>query len=247
MNESAIKPPQRPVDGFLIATKPLVQIVSAHAEQAPSPEAGEEFVYGVSLAIENEARILRRRGDVESPVQVSEYMHARVDKATANQAKADPETAARVACRRGCTACCYQRVSLAAPEAVQLLAAAERVGHRIDVGRARRQLEADFGPDLAHEDKRCVMLKDDGDCAVYAERPIACRAYRVLDNAEPCDMHAHPGGRVLAWHSPIAEMVVSGSMRVYRHGSLSAFVVEAADEEARRTKLEDIETFDTPD
>ena len=80
-----------------------------------------------------------------------------------------------LACRRGCDACCRVKLSVSAVEATAIAhrlsnldaAARERLRNRL------RQTQ-DEAP-VCDESPRCIMLEDDGACAVYEARPLVCR------------------------------------------------------------------------
>jgi len=80
--------------------------------------------------------------------------------------------AADLTCRSGCAGCCHVELSVNSVEAaairahLQQLPAADRQQLRSRLG-ARGQTA---GSD------RCVMLRDDDTCAIYAARPLVCRS-----------------------------------------------------------------------
>lgn len=79
-----------------------------------------------------------------------------------------------IACRRGCSACCYQRVLLSQTEA-------NAIGAMINwtpkmLPRNWKALnERKFGPATP-----CSFLKD-GECSIYGQRPLMCRNFVNLD------------------------------------------------------------------
>lgn len=66
------------------------------------------------------------------------------------------------------------------------------------------ELEEEADGERAGDDVRCVMLGDDGRCAVYAARPLVCRS-QGLPLAYPSDLvpveavRARAGDRALVW------------------------------------------------
>lgn len=98
-------------------------------------------------------------------------------------------------CKRGCAHCCYQLVGMSVIEAIPI---AERVIVTKDVDLKKRlQVEADHVDTLGgiynadrekffREHRPCVFLRSDNDCAIYAERPMACRAYFVVSDPILC-------------------------------------------------------------
>ncbi len=92
--------------------------------------------------------------------------------------KARPERLA-VACKKGCSYCCYGFVGILPPEVFRL-ADAVRAGRSggIDAAavRARAAPLAGLGPDARVGRKlACPLLDLDGACSVYTDRPLVCR------------------------------------------------------------------------
>lgn len=217
-----------PEPGVLHATRVLIQNI----ERQRDPETA---AIACAQMIEQNVVIFHRRSRAETPVEVAKWMHRRVDKAMHERDERDPEGTADVKCTRGCSACCYQHVSLAEPEAKLALGAALWAGHVIDGERLRKQavVDADGHQRLSHADRRCVMLKDDGDCAIYEHRPTACRTYRVISDPADCDTESNARGGVLALSTPMAEVVVSAAMQSFRYGNFAAFMLELTEGEQR--------------
>lgn len=120
-----------------------------------------------------------------------------------------------IGCRRGCSFCCYQFVTLTVPEAKELapLVKKERL-HRIQG--QRKWGMSDFG---YNEESKCVFLGDDGACEVYEKRPLACRVVHAFDPNE-CERrttgkfwyhHAMESALTLYWRAaktyPMAELL----------------------------------------
>jgi Fe-S-cluster containining protein len=227
MSNPISNPIPDPPPGEMFATRVLIQNIA----RQPDPYRSAEVVHHL---IEREVIVQRRQSNVESSAFVAESTHRRIDKHVRERDAKDPEGTAEVKCTRGCTACCYQNVAVSEPEADLAYAAAFRAFHELDVERLRKQAQhgvETFQTALTHAERRCVMLKDDGDCAIYAARPAACRVYRVVSEPEACDTEKHPNGRTLALTVPHAEVVISASMRAFRYGSFAALLLEAIEGE----------------
>ena len=90
-------------------------------------------------------------------------------------------TKGAVACKRGCSHCCYQRVTITAPEAFAIAAHI-----RADRDKVARVLQTHQQTKGLNEDQRrraripCPLLSDDA-CSIYAARPIGCRGAMSLD------------------------------------------------------------------
>lgn len=108
-----------------------------------------------------------------------------------------------LACGRGCTACCRVQLTLSPLETAAVRAALaglsratrERIRARATALAAEAQL-----PRYA----ACVMLEDDGGCAIYASRPLVCRtqghALRYPAGTLPDEsIFAHGGDGEITW------------------------------------------------
>jgi Fe-S-cluster containining protein len=90
------------------------------------------------------------------------------------------------ACKAGCSACCTLLVSCSVPELVSIVIYIAENWNAKDVAdmfaKLREAGEKVRGLTAADRHKLrmpCPMLKD-GNCSVYAARPLACRAYNSL-------------------------------------------------------------------
>ena len=98
-------------------------------------------------------------------------------------------------CKAGCSACCQQLVKTTLPNAVALLAQAQRNGILSEVMRAVEKQVQDFGTvpeDRLPEawwnwDARCPLLTRGGRCGGYQVRPIPCMGYWVTSPPERCE------------------------------------------------------------
>lgn len=98
-----------------------------------------------------------------------ENLLARVDVTCAEIAG---RRAADLECRKGCTQCCHVQLSLSPVEADSV-----RFGLAALDGETRERVRARAAalPEDPADDTPCVMLEDDGACAIYAARPLVCR------------------------------------------------------------------------
>jgi hypothetical protein len=108
---------------------------------------------------------------MSTPASLSEY-DALVAKVDAFLHDATQRRDEDIVCGRGCEACCHVSLAVCAVEA----AGVTRALRELPV-EALRRLAARAQHALAEspDDKRCVMLENDGSCAVYQARPLVCR------------------------------------------------------------------------
>lgn len=134
----------------------------------------------------------------------------------------------RVQCRKGCSACCRQLVSITREEAVLLAMHVDEEGLEVDLERARRQA-AVIGlkgwNTLSPEDRTCVFLAADGSCSVYEHRPVPCRKYFVASDPARCDTE-HRVQQVAKVVSPHAEVAFSAALAVFKFGPLPRMMLE---------------------
>jgi Fe-S-cluster containining protein len=108
-----------------------------------------------------------------------------------------------LACGRGCTACCRVQLSLSPVEADEVRAALAGLSEDTRERLRARARELAAGGDLPR-DTACVMLDEDGGCAIYASRPLVCRtqghALRYPAGSLPDDsVFATGGGGEITW------------------------------------------------
>jgi len=116
---------------------------------------------------------------VSDPLAAHRALLAKVD---AFERAARERRAASMACRAGCGACCETKLTVCDVEADVVregLGALEPEVRRRVAARAGRSAD------------RCVMLEEDGRCAIYASRPLVCRtqglALRYPDGTIPVE------------------------------------------------------------
>jgi hypothetical protein len=77
---------------------------------------------------------------------------------------------AEFACRRGCHSCCLPGLSITELERAHIAAWLREDPLRIDQLRQLAQRDP-------HQGRRCAFLDDEGACAIFAVRPMLCRAH----------------------------------------------------------------------
>jgi uncharacterized protein len=179
-------------------------------------------------------RELKRVAEVAGPERerIAATEHGLVDDDVTQHLARHPRTG-EISCRRGCSHCCHQNVTITEPEAALLLKVTEGDGIPLDWDRVERQAAPSSNGLLAWralpvEDRGCVFLDEaSGECRVYEHRPTGCRKYFVIGNPEHCDIDRHPGKQVLVFAIPPAEIVASAALLVFEHGSLPRMLLKA--------------------
>lgn len=137
--------------------------------------------------------------------------------------KARPVTESeKITCRDGCSHCCMIPVGITIPEAVAALNYAEVNGVEIDEVKLRRQ--ARYGIDTWFDqpkgDLACVFLKEHR-CTIYSARPAACRKHFSQGDPDACDVaNLGPNSAMMKWVVPLAEVIYSAVMNIFRPGTL---------------------------
>lgn len=171
----------------------------------------------------------RQHRDSDNQEGLAHTINGLVDEAVERGKAAQPALAAQVKCKRGCSACCYQNVSITLPEAHLLVIAAEESGG-VDWDRVLRQAEypglagwRKMPPDL----RACVFLGAEGECRVYEHRPTACRKHMVITDPADCDTIARPGTQVGQFVSQEAEVLASAALWALPWGSMPRMLLRA--------------------
>ncbi len=112
---------------------------------------------------------------------------------TVESCEADSEriaTAQRpvLACRSGCTYCCYPPVSATVPEVANIVAFIltqldphQQMRVKASVDQAHQRTAQMSSQERMATNLPCPYLDDAGACAVYPVRPLACRGYNSTD------------------------------------------------------------------
>ncbi len=102
------------------------------------------------------------------------HYDALVAKVDAFAARVTARHARALACRRGCSSCCHQHLSVLPVEFARV---AEAVRALDDDARAAMAARLAGGVARAREDPRCPLLDDAGACRIYTARPLICRTH----------------------------------------------------------------------
>ena len=125
--------------------------------------------------IRHVVRLLGDRGSESRCSDAVGYVAAQFEKT------AVAATEGSLACRRGCSHCCHQRVTVTAPEVFHIAGILRRAP-----GRAAAFLEAESATRGLSQAERwrtripCPLLCN-SECTIYASRPLSCRGAVSLD------------------------------------------------------------------
>ena len=105
-------------------------------------------------------------------------------------------------CKVGCAYCCYQYIAVCFPEAIVIIDAVRRdtklkkyFESKIDL--LKQQVKVLREPDMSNyvwfeKQLPCIFLRD-GECVVYENRPLVCRAHIVVEEtADGCKVQKEP-------------------------------------------------------
>lgn len=149
--------------------------------------------------------------DFDDVAEVAELVQRRLDRALATRADAARRQRFRIACKRGCNACCEEPIVVYLPEAAAVTRFLARPGNaevrrkflaahpawRAAHGDGLERLAALASDDDARAEYEAAHRKawrrgvlcafnHDGDCAIYPVRPLVCREGHALDTADHC-------------------------------------------------------------
>ena len=101
-----------------------------------------------------------------------------------------------LACQKGCSWCCNQRVGATIPEALAVAAFVEANFDETQKSELRERIAAYQAGLLAWQkatpyNEACAFLKD-GACSIFASRPAACRAFNSNDASICRHNYEHP-------------------------------------------------------
>jgi len=124
------------------------------------------------------------RADIDAIGAVAAYEHSRKRH---DERLADAPDAAILACRAGCSWCCYFSVDIRAVEALSIMAFVETELSSAAQARIRTEIEANASllAGLSDEARmqrniKCPFLTA-GRCQIYSARPQTCRNYHATD------------------------------------------------------------------
>lgn len=141
------------------------------------PEQPRPYVFALARVLTEYLLVARRSHDL-APTMA--FLHRSIVRSQAALA------AARIACTEGCWFCCSRWVDVKAPEALHI---ARSLRGRPELVAAVVAANEEFGGRSFEQRKRmvtpCPMLADLR-CAIYADRPLACRS-AVSRDAATCE------------------------------------------------------------
>lgn len=165
----------------------------------------------------------------ERALEIIDRLHTAIDTMTAPLLT---QHTARLQCRRGCSACCADDLSV----------------FEVEAARIRHAFADLLATGTPGPEGMCAMLDDEGACRIYAHRPYVCRTQGLplrwleLDEREEvvelraiCPLNELPDAplstldEAACWTIGPAEQQLQGIQRLY-----------AGDDQARRVRLRDL-------
>lgn len=126
-------------------------------------------------------------------------------------------------CKKGCSNCCFQRVTVTKPEAELL----SQKLTKEDAVYIQKQALIDDTTDAwasSFPGSKCVFLKN-GECSVYETRPAVCRTLFAVTDPKACDIRE----RMLKPKFLVsiqAEMMVSAMFDTYETGNMARMLLK---------------------
>ena len=176
----------------------------------------EQAAQGVLDSIDAFAPLRHARPD-----EAAQDILIHIDAAVREHKRRPVTHAYEITCLKGCAHCCAIPVVGTIPEAVYALAHAESIGFSIDEAKLARQARYDRGIwfEQPKEDQACVFMTAERTCAIYEARPASCRKHFSQGDPEDCNIDTRGvGGAMKRWVVPLAEILYSGFMNVFRPG-----------------------------
>ena len=153
--------------------------------------------------------------------EAGDNMLIQIDRAIREHHARPNMEAGKITCRQGCAHCCRISNMGTMPEAVVALNYAE--AHDIVIDEARLQRQARHGRDdwfaQPITDQSCIFLTPEQTCAIYPVRPASCRKHAVISEPSHCDVQAGGVNKVARFVVPLAEILYSAFMNMFRGGS----------------------------
>jgi uncharacterized protein len=153
---------------LVVEQKPVIPIVTDRAREARIAQRANILSMRLEADPKNWRKEARALAESREPVWVRlRKLRAIVDRIATYQD-------GQVACREGCSHCCYIAASVLGPEA-------EMIGH--EIGRKPKRPKSDAPGEVPafgfNYDNPCTFLKDNR-CSIYESRPMACRIYASM-------------------------------------------------------------------
>jgi Fe-S-cluster containining protein len=154
------------------------------------------------------------------PLVVVDHVARGVDTLVTDIERLDLPGEEPLACTKGCSYCCHQRVELTAPEVLLIARSVrESAERRSRVAETARRLGGQDARTHHLAQVRCALLDENGACSVYASRPLACRRAHSTDVGICEAAHRKPTLEVLVPSSTALWWNISALVLGYYEGS----------------------------
>ena len=146
--------------------------------QANNPESIEAMARQLFSLLER----AKQNGSVDAPIN---FLQSKVNASLENFGTKT------LACKKGCSHCCYIWVSATAPEILFASKVIKKMGIKtIEKVRQAHDSTKEFDFETRHEHPHACPLLKDNICSIYDSRPSACR-FAASGNAEICSRAYH--------------------------------------------------------
>jgi Fe-S-cluster containining protein len=144
--------------------------------------------------IKKKSNVLKSRFAIEELlIQTNKTFATKVDKDFEEEINIANENGYTVACKQGCSACCYQIVTINITDAVRI---AKRMISMSDVEIEKIRLAAETATKanrrIRYDSMRWAMqipcsFLSDSNCSIYEDRPIVCRTTNTVEAEGYCE------------------------------------------------------------
>jgi Fe-S-cluster containining protein len=186
-------------------------------KKALEPHGEEGFLQAVRI-IKVEMRILKYRIATDGPIAAVKELYQKIDTEYVRVMED-----AKISCKKGCSFCCHLNVDLTKLEAELIEAHCEERNLEIDREKFRRQLKLTVSNRHLSKDSACTFLKDN-ECSIYEARPIACRTYYVLNDANRCDSKKYPKGKTTQATAIMADCMAAALDNISESKSMQQYL-----------------------
>lgn len=154
------------------------------------------------------------------PPEIIYNLFGLIDDEIISHHKEHPEIASDIKCKKGCSFCCHQEVTITSAEADLLLRAEQGKEAEINWNQAEIRSKKSSLTGV-----KCPLLSFNGTCSAYKYRPAQCRTQLAISSPQNCDTSIE--NQVAYVNVQHSEMIVTAILRSYSNGDIGEALLEA--------------------